>query len=134
MKTYSELITINTFEDRIAYLLLHEKVGVDKYHRELHERFYKSYEWRYARDKAIIRDMCLDLGIPGRDIVDKRSVFVHHIEPITEFDIINRSSKLLDPNNLITTSFNTHGIIHYGSLDDILLQSIERYPGDTTLW
>lgn len=81
----------------------------------------------------IDRDIGFDLGVFG--IYIEGIVLVHHINPITEHDIIYQTSKLLDPENLITTSIDTHNKIHYGSpkITDGGVW-VERTPGDTKLW
>ena len=47
IKTYSELITIPTFEERFEYLKLDGQVGVETFgfNRYLKQAFYKSDEW-----------------------------------------------------------------------------------------
>ena len=70
IRTYSELITFPTFEERYRYLRLEGKVGEDTFgfDRWLNQSFYKDREWRAIRDKVIIRDNGCDLGIPDREI------------------------------------------------------------------
>ena len=48
IKTYSELITIPTFEERYEYLRLNGRVGEETFgfDRYLNQEFYKSKEWR----------------------------------------------------------------------------------------
>lgn len=97
IKTYSELITFPTFEERYKYLRIggivgQETFGFDRY---LNQIFYKSPEWLSVRDKVIFRDGGCDLGIPGREIYDK--ILVHHMNPITKEDILQRSDLLLNP-------------------------------------
>lgn len=86
--------------------------------------------WLTTRDIIIKRDLGFDLGIMGVYILDK--VIIHHINPIDEYDILNLTPKLLDPENLITTSLKTHNIIHYGQKKGE--PWVERRPGDTILW
>lgn len=74
--------------------------------------------------------MGFDLGVFGVYIPD--IVIVHHINPIDENDIIYQTKKLLDPDNLITVSLNTHNIIHYRNEERDIW--VERRPGDTKLW
>lgn len=90
--------------------------------------FFKSRQWRYVREQIIKRDLTFDLAVNNLYIYSK--VFVHHINPITIKDIENQSSKLLDPENLITVSLDTHNIIHYGEIEILP----DRRPGDTILW
>ena len=55
IKTYSELITIPTFEERFEYLKLDGQVGVETFgfSRYLNQVFYKSDEWLSIRDYVI---------------------------------------------------------------------------------
>ncbi len=134
MKTYSELIQFKTFEERFQYLKLDGVVGEDTFGlvRYLNQRFYSSAEWRRLRNRLIIRDNGCDLGVEGYEI--NGNVYVHHINPLTKEDILNRTSRLCDPENLIITTFDTHNAIHYG--DDNLLPKIavERTANDTCPW
>lgn len=93
-------------------------------------RFYKSKMWEATRDYIIERDLGFDLGVFG--VYIEGPVYVHHINPITEHDIIYLTNKLLDPENLITTSRDTHNSIHYKTTKKETW--VERTPGDTILW
>lgn len=135
IKTYSELVKLNTFEERYKYLKLEGKVGEDTFgfDRYLNQIFYKTDEWKSVRDYVISRDNGCDLGMSDREIKFGK-ILVHHMNPITKEDILNRSDILLNPEYLITTTKNTHDAIHYGS-DDILYQDpVERYENDTCPW
>lgn len=134
IKTYSELITIPTFEERFAYLVLGGKVGHQTFGRDryLNQIFYTSYDWKQARNQVILRDNGCDLGIPGRDILDR--IYVHHMNPITIDDFENNYDALLDPEFLISTSFNTHQAITFGNDNNLLELPRERRRGDTLLW
>lgn len=134
IRTYSDLIKLNSFEERFEYLKLPPE---ENYHalrkfRYLNQRFYNSNEWKSVRNKVRIRDNGLDLGCEGYDILG--SIYIHHMNPITIEDLENHSPKLLDLENLISCSFNTHEAITYS--DEKLLPKplIARKPGDTTLW
>ena len=74
---------------------------------------------------------CLDHPIPEGDIV-----IIHHIMPISKEDIINRNLDiLLNMDNLISVSLNTHNAIHYGNKSTLRDTSIvERSPNDTSPW
>lgn len=135
MKSYEELIRLSTFEERLAYLRTYGKVGEDSFgfDRYLNQAFYRSPEWKRIRELIFIRDCGCDLGVKGYDILDKRSVTIHHINPITVDDFKYGSDKLLDLNNLITTSTWTHRIIHYG-LDNEIKTVVVRTPNDTCPW
>lgn len=133
--SYSELITLPTFEERYRYLRQSGIVAEETFggHRHLNQAYYRSAEWRQTRNHVIFRDNGCDLGMEGYEI--QGPVYIHHINPITLDDILNRSPALFDMENLICVSFNTHQAIHYG--DESLLPIIsfnERTPGDTKLW
>lgn len=134
IKTYSELITIPTFEERFEYLKLDGQVGVETFgfNRYLNQAFYKSDEWLSIRDYIITRDNGCDLGMEGYEIYGR--ILIHHINPITKDDIIQRSRILLDPENLITTVKRTHDAIHYGDSNLLMRAPIERRKNDTCPW
>ena len=134
IRTYSELITFPTFEERYRYLRLEGKVGEDTFgfDRWLNQSFYKDPEWRAIRDKIIIRDNGCDLGILGREIYSR--IIVHHMNPITKDDILSRSAFLLNPEYLICTVKNTHDAIHYGDEGLLIKAPIERTKNDTCPW
>lgn len=134
IKTYSELITIPTFEERFEYLKLDGQVGVETFgfNRYLNQVFYKSDEWLSIRDYVITRDNGCDLGMEGYEIYGR--ILIHHINPITKDDIIQRSRILLDPENLITTVKRTHDAIHYGDSNLLMKAPIERRKNDTCPW
>ena len=134
VRTYSELIKIQTFLERFKYLKLNGSVGVDTFgfDRYLNQTFYRSYEWKRLRNDVIVRDMGCDLGLEGYDIFDK--ILVHHMNPIGPDDIIHRSDYLLDPEFLICTSKLTHDAIHYGNEQILYQDPVIRTPGDTCPW
>jgi len=131
IRSYSELRTLSTFEDRYRYLRLGGVVG-ERTLEGLSQGFYHSYEWKEVREYVIIRDNACDLGIPGHDIFS--NAHVHHMNPITEDDIIHINMDILDPEYLITVTLDTHNAIHYGSEISRPVGFIERRPGDTKLW
>ena len=110
-RTYDELSQLKTFDERFQYLKLDGVIGEDLfgYMRQLNQAFYTSSLWKNVRNQIIIRDDGCDLGIPGHTIFGK--LLVHHLNPLTTDDLINHSSRLVDPNNLITVSFDTHQAI-----------------------
>ena len=134
-KSYRELIKIPTFEERFEYLKIGADVGESTFgsKRYLNQILYKTDEWLSVRDKIIVRDKGCDLGIPDREIIGGR-ILVHHINPITIEDILNRDPKVFDPNNLITIAHMTHEAVHYGNEDLLIKDPIERRPNDTCLW
>lgn len=134
IKTYSELITIPTFEERFRYLKMQGVVGEETfgYDRYLNQLFYTSPEWRRVRRDVIVRDNGCDLGIWDREI--QGLITVHHINPITIDDIRNRSEFLLNPDYLICVSDLTHKAIHYGDERLLIAAPVERRPNDTCPW
>lgn len=134
IKTYSELITLPTFEERFRYLQLGGKVGEDTFShdRYLNQMFYTSDEWRRIRRDVIVRDNGCDLGIQDREI--HGLIIIHHMNPITIEDIINRSEFLLNPEYLISTVKNTHDAIHFSDERILITDPIERRPNDTCPW
>ena len=134
IRTYSELISLPTFEDRYEYLRLGGIVGKDTFgfDRYINQIFYQSKEWRKLRDDVIIRDGGCDLAIFDREIQGR--IIIHHMNPITIDDILHRSEFLLDPEYLICTTDNTHKAIHYGDRSLLTTAPIERYKNDTCPW
>lgn len=134
IRTYSELITLPTFEDRFRYLKLSGKVGEDTFgfDRYLNQVFYRSAKWKEIRDYVIIRDNGCDLGMEGHEIHQR--ILVHHMNPITKEDILRESEFLLDPEYMICTIKNTHDAIHYGDESLLLTTPIERRKNDTCPW
>lgn len=136
IKTYSELITIPSFEDRYEYLRIGGKVGEETFgfDRYLNQIFYKSDEWLEARRFVILRDGGFDLACEDRPIPDGVKILVHHMNPITMDDIVRRSKFLTDPEYLISTINNTHNAIHYGDRSLLITAPIERTKYDTCPW
>mgnify|MGYP006906513398 FL=1 len=134
MRTYSLVIQLPTYNERLEYLRLNGNVGVDTFgtNRYVNQIFYNSDEWKKIRIKAIIRDCGCDLACKGYDIYD--SIIVHHINPITLEDILNRNPKIFDLNNLITVSKDTHNAIHYGTDPIFTKEVITRTKNDTCPW
>lgn len=135
LRTYSELKQLKTFEERYEYLKLDGKVGEETFgfDRYLNQKFYKSKEWRDIRNFVIRRDLGCDLGISDREIVDEE-ILIHHMNPITKDDIINKTDLLLNPEYLITTIDNTHKAIHYGNEEMLYKPPVERFKNDTCPW
>lgn len=135
MKTYEEVITLKTFEERFDYLKLEANIGDTTFghSRYLNQLFYKSRIWLHTRQNVILRDNACDLGINGMDIY--QGLMVHHIEPISLDDIMCNNPKLTDMNNLICVSFYTHNLLHFGNDKRCQIPKIgERKDGDTDLW
>lgn len=134
IRTYSELITLPTFKERYKYLRLKGFIGEETfgYDRYLNQVFYKSREWMDIRDYVIVRDNGCDLGVLGHEIHER--ILIHHMNPITKEDILQRSEFLLDPEYLISTIKRTHDAIHYGDEDLLMDEPIVRTINDTCPW
>lgn len=133
-RRYSELIRLPTIEERFEYLKLSAKIGDSTfgYERDLNQLFYRSRLWKDFRKKVIIRDNGCDMAmkdyaIPGR-------IEVHHINPITIEMIENNDPLLLDMDNVVCVSPETHKAIHYGDSSALPKDPIERRPNDTCPW
>lgn len=135
IRTYSELIKLPTFEERFRYLKLGGQVGVATfgYDRYLNQALYRTAEWKRFRNEIIVRDNGCDLACPGYEIYGQK-ILVHHINPITVDDVLDRSSKVFDPENVITTILCTHNAIHYGDESLLITEPIMRKPNDTCPW
>ena len=133
-RTYSELITLSTFEDRYNYLKLSGVVGESTFgfDRYLNQMFYRSREWKRVRDFVILRDNGCDLGIEGYEI--KGKILIHHMNPIKPEDIKSNNKVLLEPEYLISTTHNTHNAIHYGDENLLIKAPVERTKSDTCSW
>lgn len=134
MRKYSEAILYPDFERRFNYLKLDGVVAHSTFggHRYLNQVLYQSDEWRRVRREVILRDEGCDLAIPDRPIRGK--ILVHHLNPITQEDIVNRASCVFDLDNLITVSFETHNALHYGDYSLVTKEVITRRPNDTSPW
>lgn len=135
IRTYFELSKLKTFRERYEYLKLDGTVGEETFgfDRYINQMFYKSEEWKRIRNYVITRDNGCDLGISDRKIVDS-VILVHHMNPITKEDIINKNEILLDPEYLITTIKPTHDAIHYGDESLLAEDLIVRSKNDTCPW
>lgn len=134
-RSYSELRRLQSFEERFDYLNLQGQVGRDTFgfDRWMNQQFYRSVQWKHVRSLVIVRDNGCDLGIPGMTI-QWGPLLVHHMNPLTEVDLVSGEGWILDPEYLITTSHRTHNAIHYGDSSLIPRAPVERRPGDTKLW
>lgn len=133
-RSYSELSRIPTFEERFRYLEIGGRVGHETFgaERMLNQQFYRSQEWRHIRKVVVARDLGFDLGVDGYNIPDK--MIIHHMNPITPEEILDGSPDIIDPEFLITTSFDTHNKIHYGHQLMAPRTFVERKTGDTVPW
>lgn len=125
---------MDSFEERFEYLRIGAMVGESTFgfDRYINQAFYRSSAWKKARDLVIIRDNACDLAHPDHPLVGR--LIVHHLNPITEEDILENSDILLDPEFLITTWEPTHNAIHYGDAELLPKKLVDRRPGDTKLW
>ncbi len=134
IRTYSELVTYETFEERYRYLRLTGVVGERTFgwERFANQKFYTSYEWKKARRDVIVRDLGCDLGVEGYDL--HSGIIVHHMNPMVAADLSTGDPKILDKEQLICCSLRTHNAIHYSDEGKLPRLFAERTPGDTTLW
>ena len=134
IRTYSELITLPTFEERYKYLRLSGIVGEETFgfDRFLNQDFYRSREWKAVRDFIIVRDNGCDLAMEGYDIHGR--IIIHHMNPVTIKDIQENSAFLMEPEYLISTTLSTHNAIHYGDESLLIKEPIERSKNDTCPW
>lgn len=134
IRTYSELIQLETFEERFRYLKLTANIGEETFgfDRYLNQQFYRSNEWKRLRNEIIIRDNACDLGIPNREL--NKRIIIHHMNPISKNDLIHQTDFLLNPEYLICTSVLTHSAIHYGDENLLDVSFVERSKNDTCPW
>lgn len=135
IKSYSELLTFDLYEDRYSYLMIGGIVGVETFTkrlRHLSQGFYGSTEWKEIRSFIVARDCGYDLGVEGRHIYGPP--VVHHINPVKPDDLLFRPALVMDPENLITVSRRTHKAIHYGMRINTVTPNVDRKPNDTKLW
>lgn len=134
IRTYNELMLLPTFEERFEYLKLSGIVGEETFgfDRWINQKFYRSTEWKHIRDQVIIRDNGCDLGIEGREIYGK--ILIHHMNPISKKDILERTDLLLNPMYLISVTKQTHDAIHYSDDSILMKDPIVRSKNDTCPW
>ena len=134
IRTYSELISLPSFEERFRYLQLNGLVGEETFgfDRYLNQNFYRSTAWKKVRDQVIVRDNGCDLGIEDRVIYGK--ILIHHMNPINDKDILNLTEFLLNPEYLICVTHATHNAIHYGDENLLIKEPIVRVKNDTCPW
>ena len=134
IRTYTELLTLPTFEERLKYLKLHGEVGDETfgYDRYLNQLFYRSPEWRMLRNQVITRDYGCDMALPEFEILDE--IVVHHMNPIQKEDVLEHSEILMNPEYLVCVSDSTHRAIHYGDEAVLFYEPVERRPNDMIPW
>lgn len=130
------MMQFKTYSERLEYLQLNGVVGRDTFGhgRYLNQRFYASKEWKDFRREIILRDQGYDLGVVDDDYIIFGKVLIHHINPIKFEDMKSGDIKgLLDPNNVICVSDETHRAIHYG-MEPRQYIFEERREFDTCPW
>jgi len=136
MKSLSELLTLPTYEERFAYLQCQRLIGEDTfgYNRYLNQIFYRSPEWRNFRNRIIVRDNGCDMALVEYPIYGE--IMIHHINPITLQDIQERNYNiLLNPENVVCVSKDTHNLIHYGDISPLKTMAYgERSQNDMCPW
>lgn len=133
-KSYVEMLNLPTFAERLDYLRVPAKVGGTTFggNRFLNQTLYHDPEWKRIRNYVISRDCGCDLAHCDFPIYDR--VYIHHINPLTVDDVVNRSKKIFDLNNLVCVSFDTHQMIHYGISSEKMKTPIVREANDTCPW
>lgn len=134
IRTYSELVKLQTFSERFNYLKLQGFPSVETFGhlRFMNQELYKSRKWAKVRREVILRDNGCDLGLPGYEL--NFGAIIHHIEPLTPWDLLHDNFKIYDLNNLITVSLDTHNAIHYGRDSSFDTIPKPRTIGDTCPW
>lgn len=133
-KTYTELCSLGTFEERLRYLQESSVVGYPTFENEryINQRFYHSPEWKRIRRDILLRDNGNDLGVDGHPIQGR--IIIHHLNPLTVDDIVNATDAAINPEYMISVSHNTHLAIHYSDSSRVLSSFSERRPNDTCPW
>lgn len=135
IKTYSELVSQPTLEQRFEYCMLKGTVCEDTFGflRYLNQSLYMGKKWRLFRDKLIVRDDGCELAVP--DLRIRGRVILHHLNPLTPEQIENLDDCIFDPENLVCVSHEMHNAIHYGDFSLVKpVEIVERSPFDTAPW
>lgn len=134
IRTYSELITLPTFEERFEYLRVDGIIGEETFgsRRYINQKYYTSSEYKRLRRIILLRDNGLDLGVEDHQI--NGIIVIHHMNPITIEDILNHSPLAWDPEYLISVSAITHKAIHFSDIELLPKPITERKPNDTCPW
>lgn len=136
-RTYDELMSIPDFTERFRYLQCNCDVGVATFagSRWLNQTLYRSKEWKDFRNDIIARDKGYELSYYYDDnYLIHGQIYVHHLNPLTKEQVLNRDPCIFDPENVVCCSHRVHNAIHYG--DESLLPQIytPRYANDTIPW
>ena len=78
------------------------------------------------------RDNACDLGMVDREINSR--IIIHHMNPLTKYDVINQTEFLLNPDYMICVTKRTHDAIHYGDENILFGEFVERTKNDTCPW
>ncbi len=135
MKSYSELMKIEGYLDRYNYLRLNGSIGEETFghSRYLNQVLYKSSEWKKFKRDMIVRDGGCDMAHDEYPILGDRIV-LHHINPVTKKDILDRNPAIFDPENVVCVSHRTHEAIHYSNESLMPHEYVARSPNDTCPW
>lgn len=134
-KSYSELCKLKTLEERYEYLRSTHGVGDRTMggYRPLYLKFLKSPEWMRFRREILLRDKGNDMGLEGYPIPTRP--IIHHINPVKVEDLMNHNLEiLLNPENAISVSHQTHLAIDYGDSSLLPKDPIVRKQNDTCPW
>ena len=134
IRTYRELVSIETFEGRYNYLRLDSVVGRPSFgfDRYLNQALYASTRWRSVRDFVTIRDNGMDMAHNEHPIGGR--IIIHHMNPITIEDIERENEMIFDPEFLVSVSNQVHNAIHYGDEKLLPKPPIVRTVNDTCPW
>lgn len=133
IRTYHELISFPTYEERFEYAIVGGSVGEMTFggRRMMNQVFYRSREWKRVRDQIIVRDSCCDLAVSDRPIQGK--IVIHHLNPIMIEDM-GDLEVLMNPEYLVCVSHETHNALHYGDVKSIRQDHKPRFQNDTCPW
>lgn len=134
-RTYSELISLPTFEQRFNYCMLNGLVGGTTFgsFRYLNQALYHGDRWKRLKSHLIDRDKACELAFDDYKI--RGPIYLHHLNPVTAEQAEELDDQIFDPENLVCVSFRMHNAIHYGSYDSVKPpEEIERRPFDTCPW
>lgn len=134
-RSYSELSNIQSYKERYLYLQIHNSVADETFYgsRYLNQKLYSSKEWKDFRTRVIVRDNGCDMGMPDDAYQIHGDIYIHHLNPLTKEQILNRDKCIFDLDNAVCVSFKTHQAIHYGSFESIE-PKLERSMNDTCPW
>lgn len=136
-RTYTELLSIKDFKERFRYLQCHSDVGIATFAgaRWLNQMLYHGKDWLEFRSDIIARDEGYELAFFGDDnYIIKGQIYVHHLNPLTKEQVLNRDPCIFDPENVVCCSHKIHNAIHYGDESGLPEIWTPRYANDTIPW